>query len=89
MARCLDEARGIIPGMPVVDVVMDFTDAYCVTYTSRGMKNFWLSDDSQDQLHARTLCRECPVRVKCALYIKTAKPSFGVWAGRMFGAEKA
>jgi hypothetical protein len=67
---------------------VDFTTASCVVYTSKGMKNYWLSEDSRDQLHARTLCRACPVRVACAKYIKTAKPSFGVWAGRMFGAEK-
>jgi hypothetical protein len=68
---------------------MDFTEASCVVYTKRGMSNYWLSDDTKDQLRARTLCRECPVRAECAAYIKTARPSFGVWAGHMYGAEKA
>lgn len=68
--------------MPVVDLLMDFTDAVCVT----SPYDYWLSEDSEDQLKARTLCRGCPARMECTLYIKKAKPSFGVWAGRVYGA---
>lgn len=60
---------------------MDFTNATCVA----SPYDYWLSDDSEDQLKARTLCRGCPVQLQCAVYVKKMKPTCGVWAGRLFG----
>jgi hypothetical protein len=67
---------------------MDFTNATCVTTVDRGLKNFWLSDDLKDQLKARTMCRECPVQVDCAVYVLEVHPTSGIWAGRSFNAEE-
>jgi hypothetical protein len=67
---------------------MDFANATCVTLTDRGLKNFWLSDNLEDQLKARTLCRNCPVRIDCALYVLEVHPTSGIWAGQSFNMEE-
>jgi hypothetical protein len=67
---------------------MDFTNATCVILTDRGLKNFWLSDSLKDQLKARTLCRDCPVRINCALYVLEVRPTSGIWAGQSFNTEE-
>ena len=67
---------------------MDFTNATCVRFTDRGLKNFWLSDSLKDQLKARTLCRECPVQLECAVYVIQVRPTSGIWAGQSFNVEE-
>jgi hypothetical protein len=66
---------------------MDFTNATCVKLTERGMKNYWLSDSMADQLKARTLCRNCPVQIDCAIYAAEMHVTSGVWAGQSFGTS--
>lgn len=66
---------------------MDFANATCVTLTERGMKNYWLSDSMADQLKARTLCRNCPAQIACAIYAAEMRVTSGVWAGQSFGVS--
>lgn len=44
-------------------------------------RHLWLSEDADDALVARSLCRGCPVIEPCKDYRLKIRPSFGTWAG--------
>lgn len=54
------------------------------------IREAFTSDTPQpDRLDAaRMVCARCPVRAECAAYDATARPTFGLWAGRWRGTGK-
>lgn len=44
--------------------------------------DMWTSDDRDARRWAADRCNQCPVFALCATYARTARESFGIWAGR-------
>lgn len=66
---------------------MDQKQATCFQHVQNGGDNWWLSRDAVDQRRALVLCRQCPVRIECALDAREFGPSIGVWGGIVFGGH--
>lgn len=64
----------------------EFANATCVRLVTRGLNNVWLSEIPREQVSARILCLECPVKTACAARVSQIQPTAGVWAGVIIGS---
>lgn len=56
----------------------DFTGGVCLTHPD---PDLWHSENDDDLLEAKRVCRTCPIMMECRAYAIRNEERLGVWGG--------